>query len=734
MASYFKKMIAIVTIVLFTATAVAETGKLKSIEYQPYVANLVSNFLSLYHYSGLNLDDDLSKRVFKEYLESLDYNRMFFLESDIQQFRAWETQFDDQLRMVPANVSTAFLIYNRFRQRVDERVENINELLDQEFDFTKVEGYVLRRHEQPWAKSKDELNQIWRRRLKEDLIRFELQGKPKKDTLDLLRKRYERLSRNNRDLDETDVLETFLSSVARTFDPHSAYLKPMTKENFDIEMGHSLEGIGATLRTEGEYTVVAALVKGGPAEKSSKIKPEDKIIGVAQGKKGEYEDVVDLRLDKVVKKIRGPKGSLVRLLMIPGDAKDYSQTKEVALIRDRVEITAMDAKAEIMEMEGENGNAMRVGVIEIPSFYMDTSAKVAGDPNYKSTTRDVRRLIAKLESKNIDGLVIDLRQNGGGALDEAIELTGVFIDEGPVVQVRDFNGRVRVHRDPDDELRYRGPLVVLTSVFSASASEIFAGAIQDYDRGVVVGAKSTHGKGTVQNIFSLQPSLNKQMRRAFAEDVAGALKMTTLKFYRISGSSTQFKGVEPDVVLPSPYDDLDVGEEDLDYALPWDEIDAVPHKNYGLVRDLVPVLKANSAKRLTKNNEFQYLAEDSAYRKKNRERNSVSLVLAERQKEKEELEAKENARDESRKIRVSGIKTDETIILENNKAIVAPEDEKPDENKAETIAGAEKDDEEKVAIPDYILEECLMVMRDYISLRGEGFAGLRTTRGKKDSL
>ena len=324
------------------------------------------------------------------------------------------------------------------------------------------------------------------------------------------------------------------------------------------------------------------------------------------------------------------------ITVIPGDATDHSITKVVVLIRDRVELTSQDAKAEIKELDGPDGKVMRVGVIDVPSFYLDTRAKYRGDRNYKSTTRDVRKLLAELEEKNVDGIVMDLRRNGGGSLDEAIQLTGLFIDSGPVVQIKDFMGKVDVENDPDPRMVYNGPLLVLTSVFSASASEIFSSAIQDYGRGVVVGAKSTHGKGTVQNVVPLQNLLTRKLDKHFPEDIAGALKLTTHKFYRVSGGSTQHKGVEPDVVLPSPYDGMKVKEEELDHALGWDEIDSVRHKQYDQVAQYIDMLKTNSMKRIDKDPEFRYVREDLARLEKQREENRVSLNLEKRLAEREE--------------------------------------------------------------------------------------------------
>ena len=507
-------------------------------------------------------------------------------------------------------------------------------------------------------------------------------------------------------------MERFLSSLAETFDPHSAYLKPETKDNFDIQMGHSLEGIGATLTRDGEYTKVVDIVKGGPAYRSGEIHANDKIIAVGQGE-DKAEDVVDQRLDKVVKKIRGPKGTKVRLTIIPADATDQSETKEVVIIRDRVEITSADAKAEINILKDENGDPIRVGVIEIPSFYMDSAGKYRGDPKYKSTTRDVRKLIADLEKKGIDGLIIDLRQNGGGSLDEAIQLTGLFIESGPVVQIKDHRGRVQIEKDPDPAEVYQGPLLVLTSVFSASASEIFSSAIQDYDRGLVVGSQTTHGKGTVQNVFGLDRTLSRHLKKQFDEDIAGALKVTTHKFYRVSGGSTQFRGVRPDIVLPSPYDGMKVTEEALDYALPWDEIDPVKFKDYNKVREALTFLKSSSSKRVSDNPEFRYVLEDVAYRKKREKENRVSLRLATRIKEKEELEAAEKARNEERKLRVPLMEV----------VAVSEIDEEP---KIES-----EEEEDKVVFPDFILEEASMIIRDFIKFQGHRVAGANGPSGKE---
>lgn len=696
----------------------AQPAPLEEVKYQGDIGTLVSNFMAVYHYEGMRIDDKISKRLFKNYLDALDYNRLFFLESDIKEFSTWRKALDEDLRESPVKLDKAFAIYNRYRDRVNQRVEVIMDMMNQDFDFDKNESYYYDRHEEPWVKTEAELNDIWRRRLKEEIIRFKLQGREKKDYMEVLKTRYTRLRKQIKEDEAEDVLERFLTALTQAFDPHSTYFKPISKENFDIQMGHSLEGIGATLVREGEYTVVVDLVEGGPAKRSGKVHPDDKIVAVAQGTDGVFEDVVDMRVNKVVKKIRGPKGTTVRLRMIPADAADFSQVKEVSLVRDRVELTAMDAKAEIKEVRDKDGAVSRLGIIDIPSFYMDSSAKSKGDPNYKSTTRDVRKLMKEMEKKGIDGLVIDLRRNGGGSLDEAIELTGLFIHNGPVVQIRDRKKQVSVESDPDASIVYDGPLLVLTSVFSASASEIFAGAIQDYDRGIVVGAKSTHGKGTVQQILSLEVTLQRYLNKRFDKDIAGALKLTTHKFYRVSGGATQFKGVIPDVVLPSPYDGMKVTEDQLEYALPWDEVRPAPHRDYDLVHEVIPVLKKDSMKRVELENEFRFVREDIKEREALRKKNFVSLKLAVREKEKEEREAREEARKESRRNRST--------------LVVAIDDLKDEPKEAKTEEKDSADKKDRVPPPDYILEEALYVLRDYIIIKkGELIAGVIP---KKDSL
>jgi len=725
-----KTVLTVAVFLLASGFSLEPKERLYPQKYQPQIASLVSTYLTYYHYARYDLNDTISQRLLDKYISSLDPNKMFFLQSDINQFQQYRYRLDDDLRANPVQLEAPFAIFNLYKQRVHERVDVILKQLEQEFDFSKSEFYFFDREDLPYAESAEELNELWRLRLKEEMVRFKLREREEDSYLELLNRRYARLKKTLDEYEPVDVLERYLSALSESFDPHSSYLKPATKDNFDIQMGHSVEGIGATLTRDGEYTVVVEVVKGGPAGRSGQIQPNDKIIAVAQGDEP-AEDVVDLRLDKVVKKIRGKKGTKVRLTVIPADAADQSETKEVALIRDKVEITAADARADIHETSGPDGQVFRVGVIEIPSFYMDSEAKFKGDPNYKSTTRDVRRLLDELEKKEVDALVIDLRQNGGGSLDEAIQLTGLFIEEGPVVQIKDYRDKVRVEDDPDAKLVYDGPLVVLTSVFSASASEIFSSAIQDYERGIVVGGSSTHGKGTVQNIIGLQSSLSRMTRENFKDDVAGALKLTTNKFYRISGGATQFKGVTPDIVLPSPFDGMDVTEDALEYALPWDEIQPAKYKSYGMVQDSLAFLKTNSAKRVEANLEFRWLREDREQRELRQKKNRVSLKLAKRIEEKEELEAMQKTRSEQRKTMESPIKVEplfeeeEAATAQAEKADAAEVDDEAADSEAAEI-------EALTPVPDFILAETVMIARDYVYVQKARLAALAD--GKKDSL
>lgn len=607
------------------------------------LAKLVSSYLSYYHFSQMPLNDELSRRAYHLYLQSLDPNRLYFYASDLKEFSAFETSLDDHLQANPVDLSFAFRVYERFSQRVQERTQVALDLIGKDWTFDGKESMVLDREKSPWPKTRAEMDSLWHLRIADQVLRLVLQDRDKAYIVDLLSKRYERLAKEVRENEAMDILEGFLTSVARAYDPHSQYLKPATKDNFDIDMGHSLEGIGCTLRTEGEYTIVVDLIPGGPAARSERLKPNDRIIAVAQGDAAPV-DALDMRIDKVVRMIRGKKGTEVRLTVMPATSLDGSETFVLPLVRDKVILTAQDAVSSVHQLEGTDGKTHRYGVIRVPAFYLDSNARHSGEKNYKSTTNDVRRLLAELKGQEIEGLVIDLRNNSGGSLDESVDLTGLFIKSGPVVQVKPREGSPNVLQDQDIHQVYSGPLVVLTNVFSASASEIFAGAIQDYGRGVVVGDRATHGKGSVQKLIGLEPFLRRLMDGAMPENLGGALKLTTHKFYRVTGSSTQLRGVEADIPLPSVLDQGEFREANLEYTLPWETIEPLSFERYGVTRQMVADLAKASRQRLEVSPDFAAVLEDAQTYSKRLAENRVVLNLQARRKEKQELDDLEKKR------------------------------------------------------------------------------------------
>ncbi len=568
----------------------------------------VVQLLSRSHYRKIPLDQDNMEKVFDRYLDRLDPNRSFFLQSDIQEFEPYRKKLGDSLKS--GDLNPAFAIFNRYRERAEERARFMLKQLDlgiKDLNLKKNEELVIERKDEPWLTNKQAQQQLWVKQLKDSVLSQKLNNKTDEEIINQLRRRNTNLLRRLHQSKSEDAFQTYINAFAGIYDPHTQYFSPQTAENFDINMSLSLEGIGAVLSAEDEYTKVVSVVPGGPAEKAGQLKPGDKIVSVGQGKKGNLEDVVGMRLDDVVKLIRGAKHTLVRLEIIPGSSKD-SSTRVYEIVRDRVKLEEQDAASKIIEVP-MNGKNSRIGVIELPTFYIDFKAAQAGDPDYKSTTRDVRRLLEKLKKEKVDGLIIDLRGNGGGSLQEANELTGLFIDKGPTVVVRNNRGRSERQEDPDSEQLYDGPMVVMIDRLSASASEIFAGAMQDYGRALIVGSQS-YGKGTVQ---SIQP-LNH-----------GQLKLTLAKFYRVSGQSTQNRGVIPDIIFPSLYDGRDIGEDTLPDALPWDNISPVSYRPYANFSPYLPELQKKHEYRTRKNADFVYLHEMKDYFEHYENQKKVSL-------------------------------------------------------------------------------------------------------------
>jgi carboxyl-terminal processing protease len=587
----------------------------------------------------------MSADIYQHYLDSLDSQRSYFLASDIAEFAAWKERFDDMIRS--GDVEPAFLMYARFKQRSHERIQYARDLLAQEPDWTVKETFEFDREKAAWPASAEELNQLWRKRVKSDGLSLLLAGKSWAEATETLRQRYERVQKRSDQVTGDEVFENLMNAYARTFDPHSNYFSARNSEEYRIQMSLSYEGIGATLQTEDDYASIVNLLPGGPAavaggQNQPSLNIKDRITAIAQGKDGVFEDVIGWRLDDVVQKIRGKGGTLVRFHVLPAGATPGSQEKTVELTRGKVTLEGQAAKKE-RKLVTRNGRQLSIGVINVPGFYRDVDEEARGNKEFRSTTRDVARLIEELRAEGpIDGLILDLRGDGGGFLPEATALTGLFIDQGPVVQLKDYTGRVEVLDDPAAGTTYDGPLVVLVDRYSASASEIFAGAIQDYGRGYIVGQR-TFGKGTVQNLISLD--------RWTQKPVEGQLTVTIGKFYRVTGESTQHRGVEPDIALPSPIDMTEVGESSLDDALPWDRIAAARFQHYTSARvaPTAQVLDRAEAERNKSDADFQWLVASINASDKLRAQKSLSLNLADRKTERERLDSERLQRENQRR-------------------------------------------------------------------------------------
>ncbi len=583
----------------------------------------IVNTLIRHHYLDERLNDSFSEEVYENYLDMLDPGKAHFLSADIKEFSKLKKEFDDNL--VRGNLKPAFAIYNRYHQRRLQRINYVLELLDNNLaslDFNKTEYLELEREDLPWHKDLETAEDLWRRLLKNEALNLRLSETTEEEILTSLKKRYRNQLRILKQTNDDDVFEFFITAYTHSYDPHTDYFPPDESENFDIHMRLSLEGIGALLQREDEYVKVVKLITGGPAERGKELQPADRIISVGQGKNGELQDVEGWRLDDVVDLIRGPKGTVVRLKVIPADSTDIATTKTIAITRDTVKLEEQSAKKKTIEiMRGET--KYRVGIIELPIFYLDYEAAMAGDPNYRSSTRDVEKLILELLDDNIDGLIVDLRNNGGGSLKEANDMTGLFIRTGPIVQIRDANNRVELHSDLNPKLVYTGPLAVLVNRLSASASEILAGAIQDHGRGIVIGSQ-TFGKGTVQSMNPLKP---------------GRIKFTQSKYYRISGDSTQERGVIPDIVFPTVIDKDEIGESSLPQAMAWDQIKPVRYRKLANLSPTIDYLINRHNQRIHENPDFNYLNERVRFLENNRNKTRVSLMESERRQEREETKS-----------------------------------------------------------------------------------------------
>ena len=641
---------------------------------------LVTTMLSRYHYKRFNLDDSLSSIIFDQYLENLDNSKVYFYSSDIARLEKERYSFDDYL--LEGKIQPFYDIFNLYEERMIERMEYIDTILVHGFDFTKNDSLEINRENSNWVTTNEEMDRLWTERIKNDALNLSLSGKTEDEIVSNLTKRYNNFTRALSQYNSEDVFQLAMDTYTTSIDPHTNYFSPVTSENFKIDMSLSLEGIGARLMTEDGYTKVVEIIPGGPAFKSKQLNVDDRIIAVAQGDDGEFEDVVGWRITDVVQLIRGPKETTVRLQILRATDGVLAKPEEIKLVRDKVKLEEQAAKSKVIEINN-SGIPFRIGIITIPKFYTDFGGTQNGDADAKSTVTDVKKLLENLKQENVDGVVIDLRNNGGGALSEAIDVTGLFIDKGPVVQVKDSQGNVEVDEDLDPSLIYDGPLAVLVNRFSASASEIFAAAIQDYGRGVIVG-EQTYGKGTVQNLIDLN-QVSRNSSKKF-----GQLKLTIAKYYRINGGSTQRLGVIPDITFPSYTDPQEFGESSQVSALAWDKINPANYKMVSNLSELLPKLISSSEKRRSNDSEFQYLQEDIREYKESKNQKYLSLNEAIRKQKKEEDDEKEFQRENERRKR-KGLK-----LLEKGEV-------------------PEKADEEN----DIFLTETAMIVTDMINIYGE---------------
>ncbi len=614
------------------------------------VAQAVGMVLTNFHYGGAAIDDSRARAWLAAYFDDLDPQRLYFLQSDIDALTTkWVTSIDDDLLSARPTLAAAYEIHARFRTRIDERISTALRRLDKPLDLEGSETVEIDRGEARWAKSAAELDTLWERRLTEQAIGLTLSATASSgEPVDRLRKRYERIRRDAFDVDAADILEVYLAALSGTFDPHSVWMKPASKDSFDIDMQDTLTGIGAVLGSEDGVVVIRELVAGGPAANSGLLEPNDQILAVSQGAGAPPTDLVEMRIDRVVQLIRGKAGTEVVLTIHPAKASDPSETKQVTLVRERVKLSQAAAKGEIRVVPSSGGDK-RIGVLDVPSFYVDSEAERRGETNFGSTANDVRRLLVDWKDDKLDGIVVDLRANGGGSLQQALELTGLFLDSGPVVQIRDRAGKVKSLDDPSPGALWTGPVTVLTSELSASASEIFAAALQDYGRALIVGSPTTHGKGSVQELIGLDRWLTR-IGEPEAAARAGAIKYTSAMFFRVNGSSTQRKGVLADIVLPSPYRGLKISEADLDAALAWDQVAPATYRRADL-RAPLAALQQRSEARVASSEEFRWLAADVAEREATDARNTLLLQLSARRAEVDANKADDAARDAARATR-----------------------------------------------------------------------------------
>jgi len=642
------------------ADTVAGSNNLQPEAQQTVVCKYVASLISEYNYKKVELNDSISKVIFDRYIKQLDENHNYLLASDIQDFSKYKTALSGDLK--DGNLADVFYMFNVYQKRYNDRIKYSIAQLDKNFDFSTNESFTYDRDSLPFYASETESNASWSARVKYDMLNLKLAGTDIAKNKETLKKRYANLLAQSNKLNNQDVFQIFMDAFTNAIDPHTNYFNPANAANFNIEMSRSLEGIGATLGVENDFVTITSIVPGGPADKSKELSPEDRIVGVAQGKTGEFQNVIGWRIENAIALIRGTKGTTVRLEVLPKGANVASKPKIVEMVREKIILKDQSVKEEI-KTYNSNGKTVKIGIISVPAFYIDYNDYKSGNPNYKSTTRDVKLILDTLKKENVDGIVMDLRENGGGSLMEAIDLTGLFIKTGPVVQVRNPNNQIEADNDEDPSISYTGPVAILVDRFSASASEIFAGAMQDYGRALIVGTQ-TYGKGTVQNAIDLdkviKPSVLDRLSQASSsakkevttgsQTKFGQLNLTIAKFYRISGYSTQHKGVTPDIKFPSLIPMNKYGEDTEPSALPFDIIAKSDHAKVGDFTGVIPQLKKLHDQRMSTSPSYKYLQEDIADFEKHESEKSVSLNEQEVKKQRDADEQKAFERENNKRI------------------------------------------------------------------------------------
>jgi len=682
-----------------SAATVQAVTQLEPSEAQADTAQELVEQLEKRHYAKLHYDENLATAHLVNYIDSLDGGKMFFTQADVAKFREYAASTENDF--ASGQLGVGFMIFNRFAERLETRLTGVVESLPERYaamDFTVDEDFVIDGEQRSWALDSDELDERWRKHLKNQALGLRLTDKDEDDIASVLTKRYQRQLKRVAQYNAQDVFQVYANALTELYDPHTNYLSPRRSENFNINMSLSLEGIGAVLSTDDDYTKVARIVAAGPADKQGDLKPSDRIVAVGQGEDGPMEDVIGWRLDEVVELIRGPKDSTVRLRVMPGTpGAAATERKTIKIVRNTVKLEEQSAQKRVLELPA-GGDTIKVGVIDIPAFYIDFEAMRRGDDDYKSTTRDVGRLLEELQTEGVEGVIIDLRNNGGGSLQEANELTGLFIEYGPTVQIRHSSRRVWRDGKRLRSAYYEGPLVVMINRLSASASEIFAGAIQDYERGIIVGDRS-FGKGTVQTMVPLQE---------------GQLKVTESKFYRISGDSTQHRGVVPDINFPSMFNAEEIGESSLDHALAWDQINPVRHRRYGDLDAVIPELAALFDERKKDNTELNYLVEQVSLANDNSDIDSVSLNETVRRARREERMTEALAIENRRR----SARGEEPLASLDDDDAGEEEDDSAD-GIAATDAEAQDDEDE---VDDVLLTEAGQILVDTLLMREPSYA------------